>query len=87
MTIETTAHAIVEQDVIDQASAIYAAAGMTVDQAFRLLLVRTVADQSVPFDTFIPNAETVAAMEAARRGEVFHAKSIDDLFDQLHADD
>jgi len=35
--------------------------GLTVSDAFRLLLVRVAAD---------PNAETVAAMRAARRGEL-----------------
>jgi len=87
MTVDTVARATVEQEIVDQASAIYAEVGMTLDEAFRLLLVRTAADQAIPFDPFIPNQETIEAMEAGRRGEVHHAGSLDELFEQLHADD
>ena len=87
MTVDTIAHATVEQEIVDQAAAIYAEVGMTIDEAFRLLLVRTVADNAVPFDPFVPNAETIEAMEAARRGEVHHIGSIDELFECLHAED
>jgi len=44
--------------------------GLTVSDAFRLLLVRVAAEKALPFEPLNPNAETVAAMKAARRGEV-----------------
>ncbi len=87
MTVDTIARATVEQEIVDQASAIYAEAGMTIDEAFRLFLVRTVAEQAVPFDPLVPNAETIEAMEAARRGEVHRVDTIDELFERLHAED
>ena len=41
--------------------------GLTVSDAFRLLLVRVAAEKALPFEALNPNAETVAAMKAARR--------------------
>jgi DNA-damage-inducible protein J len=41
--------------------------GLTVAGAFRLLLVRIVAEKALPFEPLNPDAETVAAMKAARR--------------------
>ena len=47
--------------------------GLTVSDAFRLLLVRVAAEKALPFEPFNPNAETLAAMKAARRGELVKA--------------
>jgi DNA-damage-inducible protein J len=35
----------------------------------------------------MPNAETVAAMKAARRGELVEVGSVENLLADLHADD
>jgi len=37
--------------------------GLTVSDAFRLLLVRVAAEKALPFEPLNPNAETVAAMK------------------------
>ena len=47
--------------------------------AFRLLLVRVAAEKALPFEPLIPNAETVAAMKAARRGELVKVGKPDKL--------
>jgi DNA-damage-inducible protein J len=47
--------------------------GLTVSDAFRLLLVRVAAEQALPFEPLNLNAETVAAMKAARRRELVKA--------------
>jgi DNA-damage-inducible protein J len=52
-----------------------------------MMLMRTVAERALPFDPLMPNAETIEAMLAARRGEVVHIGSIDNLLADLHADD
>jgi len=39
-----------------------------------------------PFDLPSPNAETVEAMEAARRGELVKVGSVENLLADLHAD-
>jgi DNA-damage-inducible protein J len=83
----TVVQATVDERVKEEATAIYAAAGLTLSDAFRIMLMRTVADQALPFDPLIPNAETVEAMMAARRGEVVKLGGVNDLLADLHADD
>ena len=87
MATNTVVRATVETRVMDEATAIYAAAGLTLSEAFRMMLMRTVAERALPFDPLIPNAETVEAMKAARRGDVVKVGSVDDLLADLHADD
>src|SRR5208283_2638851 len=53
-----------------QATAALKRAGLTVSDAFRLLLVRVAAEKTLPFEPLQPNKVTVAAMRAARRGEL-----------------
>jgi DNA-damage-inducible protein J len=44
--------------------------GLSLSDAFRLLLKRVAIEKALPFEPLVPNAETVAAMKAARRGDV-----------------
>ena len=77
----------VDPRVTEQATAVFAAAGLTLSDVFRMLLIRTAADKALPFDPLIPNAETEEAMKAARRGDVVTVGTVDDLMADLHADD
>ena len=61
--------------------------GLTVSDAFRLLLVRVAAEKALPFEPLNPNAETIAAMKAARRGELVKASKPDKLPRRLNAGD
>jgi DNA-damage-inducible protein J len=61
--------------------------GLTVSDAFRLLLVRVAAEKALPFEPLNPNAETIAAMKAARRGELVKAGKPDKLLRSLNAGD
>jgi DNA-damage-inducible protein J len=70
----------------EEASAVLAAMGLTVSDAFRLLLVRVATDKELPFSPIVPNAETIAAMKAARRGEVVEVGDVDGLMASLRAD-
>lgn len=83
----TEVRTTVDEALWEQATAIYAAAGLTLSEAFRMMLMRTVAEQALPFDPLVPNAETIAAMQAVRRGDVVRVGGVDDLLADLHADD
>jgi DNA-damage-inducible protein J len=52
-----------------EAAAILAAMGLTVSDAVRLMLTKVARERALPFDPFIPNAETIAAMKEARAGK------------------
>jgi DNA-damage-inducible protein J len=57
--------ATVEASLRDQASAVLAELGMTVEDALRLLLTQVVEERDLPLSMHIPNAETIAAMREA----------------------
>jgi DNA-damage-inducible protein J len=59
--------------------------GLTVSDAFRMLLMRVAAEKALPFEPLVPNAETVEAMKAARRGELTKAGKPDKLHASLNA--
>ena len=48
--------------------------------------MRTAADPALRSEPLMPNAETVEAMMAARRGELVTVGSIDNLLTDLHAE-
>jgi DNA-damage-inducible protein J len=87
MAANAVVRARVDIRVKEEAAAICAAAGLTLSDAFRMLLMRTVAERALPFDPLMPNEETVEAMRAGRRGDVASFSSIDDLMADLHAED
>ena len=70
-----------------EASAVLATMGLTVSDAVRLLLTRVAHDKALPFEPFRPNAETIAAMEEARAGNLKSFDSIEALMADLNADD
>jgi DNA-damage-inducible protein J len=87
MPANAVVRARIDARVKEEATAIYAAAGLTLSDAFRMMLMRTVAERALPFDPLVPNAETVEAMKAARRGEVVSVGSVKNLMAELHAED
>lgn len=70
----------------EEAETVLAAIGLTVSDAFRLLLTRVAAEKELPFAPLVPNAETIKAIKAARRGEVTVVNSRKELFESLDAD-
>lgn len=87
MPTNAVVRARIDDRVKEEASAILASAGLTISDAFRMMLMRTVAERALPFEPLMPNAETVEAMKAARRGELVKVGSVENLMDDLHADD
>lgn len=87
MANEEVVRARIDSAVKEEADAVLASIGLTVSDAFRLMMVRIANDKALPFEPLVPNPETVEAMQAARRGDVSKSESIDSLFTQLNADD
>ena len=52
-----------------EAEAVLASIGLTVSDAFRMMMMRIATEKALPFEPLIPNAKTIEAMKAARRGE------------------
>lgn len=87
MAANAVVRARIDGRVKEEAAAILSAAGLTISDAFRMMLMRTVAEKGLPFDPLTPNEETIEAMKAARRGELTTVGGADDLLAELHADD
>ena len=73
MPNNTTVRARIDAKTKDEAALVLAAIGLTVSDAFRLMMVRIATDKALPFEPLIPNAETIAAMQEARAGVAMKA--------------
>ena len=85
MTIVVRAR--IDEKIKDEASTVLASIGLTVSDAFRLMMVRIATEKRLPFEPLVPNEETIEAMKAARRGEFVTVDTIDELFEYLNAAD
>ncbi len=77
----------INPDVKEEAAAVLAAMGLTVSDAVRLLLTKVAHEKKLPFAPLVPNAVTIEAMKEARRGGLPRFASVEDLLDDLHAED
>ncbi|MCY3590756.1 MAG: type II toxin-antitoxin system RelB/DinJ family antitoxin [Acidobacteria bacterium] len=73
--------------VKEEAAAVLAAMGLTVSDAVRLLLTKVAHEKALPFAPLVPNAVTIEAMKEARRGGLPRFDTVEDLLDDLHAQD
>ncbi len=87
MAANDVVRARIDKRIKVEAEAVLATMGLTVSDAFRMMMVRIATEKALPFEPLVPNAETVEAMKAARRGELITAGTVDDLIGSLNADD
>jgi DNA-damage-inducible protein J len=85
MAVNSVVRARIDERTKRQAAAALKKIGLTVSDALRLLLVRVAAEKALPFEPLNPNAETVAAMKAARRGELVNVGKPNKLLRSLNA--
>ena len=86
MTENAVVRARIDEATKTEAAAVLATMGLSLSDAFRLLLKRVAAEKALPFEPLVPNAETIAAMKAARRGELTTAGKPSSLLGSLNAD-
>jgi DNA-damage-inducible protein J len=85
MTDNSVVRARIDERTKREAAAVLKTVGLTVSDAFRMLLVRVAAEKRLPFEPLVPNAETVEAMKAARRGELTKVGKPEKLLGSLNA--
>ena len=78
MTANAVVRARIDERIKEEASTVLAAMGLTVSDAFRIMLTR-IANA--------PNKTTVAAMREARKGKLKRFDDVDSLMADLHAKD
>ncbi len=87
MAANSVVRARIDERIKREAAAVLAAMGLTVSDAFRLMMVRIAAEKALPFEPLVPNADTIEAMKAARRGELVTAGRANALLANLNAED
>jgi DNA-damage-inducible protein J len=86
MSANAVVRARIDEQVKEEASAVLAAMGLTVSDAFRIMLTRVAHEKALPFEPLVPNARTIEAMRQARRGEL-ESVTLGDLQAVLDAHD
>jgi len=87
MTANTVVRARINGHIKEEAATVLAAIGLTVSDAFRIMLTRVAKEKALPFEPLVPNKETIAAMKAARSGKLVKAGKVDGLLDSLNEND
>jgi DNA-damage-inducible protein J len=87
MSANAVVRARIDEHIKEEASAVLASMGLTVSDAFRMLLTKIAKEKALPFEPLVPNKETIAAMRAARQGKLKTVKKVDDLLDSLNESD
>lgn len=86
MSANAVVRARIDEHIKEEATAVLAAMGLTVSDAFRILLTRVAREKALPFEPLIPNAETIEAMKEARRGKLASFATVHDLMTDLNAE-
>jgi DNA-damage-inducible protein J len=84
--MNTVVRARISEEVKNEAAAVLEAMGLTVSDAFRIMMTRIAREHALPFEPLAPNEKTIAAMRAAREGQV-EAVTLEELQSVLDADD
>jgi DNA-damage-inducible protein J len=87
MPTNAVVRARIDEHIKEEATAVLAAMGLTVSDAFRILLTRVAREKALPFEPLVPNAVTIEAMQEARRGGLKSFATVEDLMADLNADD
>ena len=86
MPANAVVRARIDERIKEEASAVLAAIGLTVSDAFRIMMIRIARERALPFEPLIPNETTIAAMQEARAGNL-ETITLDDLRVAIRADD
>lgn len=87
MAANVVVRARIDEHIKEEATAVLAAMGLTVSDAFRIMLTRIAHEKALPFEPLVPNATTIEAMKEARRGSLKSFATVEDLMTNLNADD
>ena len=85
MSENAVVRARIDENIKEEATAVLAAMGLTVSDAFRILLTRVAREKALPFEPLVPNAVTIDAMKDARRGGLKSFATVEDLMADLNA--
>ena len=85
MASNAVVRARIDEQIKEEASVVLAAMGLTLSDAFRIMLTRIAREKALPFEPLVPNKATIAAMKEARSGKLASFDSIEALMTDLNA--
>ena len=77
----------VNEEIKEEATIVLSEIGLTLSDAFRMLIIRIAREKALPFEPLVPNAKTIEAIKAARSGNLITSGSLDNLLTELNAND
>ncbi len=84
MAANTVVRARIDEHIKEEATVVLAAMGLTISDAFRIMLTRIAREKALPFEPLVPNEETIKAMKQARSGKGLKRVTLEQLADQWH---
>jgi DNA-damage-inducible protein J len=85
MPANVVVRARIDEQIKEEATVVLATMGLTVSDAFRIMLTRVAREKALPFEPLVPNEVTIKAMKAARQGKL-EAVTLEQLQSVLDAD-
>jgi len=82
MTTNTVVRARIDEQIKEEATVVLAAMGLTVSDAFRIMLTRVAREKALPFEPLIPNKKTMQAIKDARSNKRMEKVTLDQLADE-----
>jgi DNA-damage-inducible protein J len=75
----------VNEEIKEEATIVLSEIGLTLSDAFRMLIIRIAREKALPFEPLVPNAKTIEAIKDSRSGNLITASSLDNLLTELNA--
>jgi DNA-damage-inducible protein J len=85
MAQNSVVRARIDEKTKRQAERVFAACGMTLSDAIRIMLTKTAKEKEIPFSIHTPNAKTIRAIKDAQKGKVSRVKDLEELLKQINA--
>jgi len=87
MPANAVVRARIDEHIKEEAATVLATMGLTISDAFRIMLTRIAREKALPFEPLVPNEKTIQAMKEARRGKLKSFDNTDDLMAELKSAD
>lgn len=87
MSKNAVVSARISEEIKNEANLVLKSIGLTPSDAIRLMMIRVAREKAMPFDIWVPNAETVQAISDERNGKMESFSDIDSLMADIHRDD
>jgi DNA-damage-inducible protein J len=87
MTDNSVVRARIDERIKAEAAAVLETMGLTVSDAFRLMMVRIAREKKLPFEPLVQNEKPVAARRDARGRKLPRFKDVEALMQDLNAGD